>query len=81
MPKLVQKCGYIKSGSGAGYMKYIATREGVEKLHGRGEPTEAQKCLIQKLLRDFPDSAELCLPPSPRPLRLSLWQLTATPTP
>ena len=59
MPKLVQKCGYIKSGSGAGYMKYIATREGVEKLHGRGEPTEAQKCLIQKLLRDFPDSAEL----------------------
>lgn len=59
MPKLVQKCGYIKSDSGAGYMKYIATREGVEKLHGRGKPTEAQRCLIQKLLRDFPDSAEL----------------------
>lgn len=59
MPKLVQKCGYIKGGDSAGYMKYIATREGVEKLHGRGKPTKAQQLLIRDLLREFPDSAEL----------------------
>lgn len=27
MPKLVQKCGYIRNGSAAKYMRYIATRE------------------------------------------------------
>lgn len=59
MPKLVQKCGYIKGGGGAGYMKYIATREGVEKIHGRGKPTENQQRLIADLLRDFPDANEL----------------------
>ena len=59
MPKLVQKSGYIKGGGGAGYMKYIATREGVEKLHGRGKPTTSQKHLIADLLRDFPDTREL----------------------
>ena len=32
MPKLVQKSGYIKAGKAGGYMKYIATRENVEKL-------------------------------------------------
>ena len=32
MAKLVQKSGYIKSGKASGYMRYIATREGVEKL-------------------------------------------------
>ena len=31
MAKLVQKSGYIKSGKAGGYMRYIATREGVEK--------------------------------------------------
>lgn len=40
-------------------MKYIATREGVEKLHGTGPPTQKQVQLIQKLLKDFPDSKEL----------------------
>lgn len=59
MPKLVQKCGYIKGGGGAGYVQYIATREGVEKLHGRGAPTENQQRLIADLLRDFPDAKEL----------------------
>ena len=34
MAKLVQKSGYIKSGKAGGYMRYIATREGVEKLAG-----------------------------------------------
>ena len=36
MAKLVQKSGYIKSEKAGGYMKYIATREGVEKLTGNG---------------------------------------------
>ena len=40
-------------------MKYIATREGVEKLQGTGPPTQKQMQLIQKLLKDFPDSKEL----------------------
>lgn len=40
-------------------MKYIATREGVEKLSGNGPVTKGQRELIQKLLRDFPDAEEL----------------------
>ena len=40
-------------------MKYIATREGVEKLAGNGSVTKGQRELIQKLLTDFPDAAEL----------------------
>lgn len=59
MAKLVQKSGYIKSGKASGYMRYIATREGVEKLAGNGAVTKGQRELIQKLLTDFPDAAEL----------------------
>ena len=59
MPKLVQKCSYIKSGKAAGYMKYIATRERVEKLSGTVPVTEKQQELIASLLRDFPDTREL----------------------
>ena len=59
MPKLVQKCGFIKPGKAAGYMKYIATRERVEKLSGTAPATEKQQALIQNLLRDFPDMKEL----------------------
>ena len=40
-------------------MKYIATREGVEKLAGNGSVTKGQRELIQKLLHDFPDAEEL----------------------
>ena len=36
-------------------MKYIATREGVEVLTGKGPTTEKQKERIAKLLKDFPD--------------------------
>lgn len=60
MAKLIQKSGYIQSGgTAAGYMKYIATRENVEKLHGNGPATENQKKLIAELLSDFPDAKEL----------------------
>ena len=36
-------------------MKYIATREGVEVLTGKGPVTEKQKEMVVKLLKDFPD--------------------------
>ena len=36
-------------------MKYIATREGVEVLTGKGPATEKQKEMVTKLLKAFPD--------------------------
>ena len=36
-------------------MKYIATRESVEVLTGKGPTTEKQKEMVAKLLKDFPD--------------------------
>ena len=59
MAKLIQKCGYIKAGGGGAYMKYIATREGVEIIESNAPATEKQKVLIADVLHDFPDSAEL----------------------
>ncbi|WP_300606468.1 hypothetical protein [uncultured Oscillibacter sp.] len=59
MVRLIQKSGYIKAGSASGYMKYIATRERVEKLEGSGPVTKGQRQLIENLLRVFPDAAEL----------------------
>lgn len=58
MPKLVQKSGYIKAGKATGYMRYIATRENVEKLDGNGSTTQNQQQLIADLLRDFPNMKE-----------------------
>ena len=58
MVKLIQKSGFINTGKSGGYMKYIATRKGVEKLTGNGPATKKQERLIQKLLRDFPDSKD-----------------------
>ena len=57
--RLVQKCGYIKKGGAARYMKYIATREKVERLEGNRPATKNQQQLIRDLLRDFPDSEKL----------------------
>nr|WP_325295568.1 MobP3 family relaxase [uncultured Oscillibacter sp.] len=59
MVRLIQKSGYIKSGRASGYMKYIATRERVEKLKGSGPVTKGQRQLIENLLRDFPDANEM----------------------
>lgn len=59
MAKLIQKCGYIKAGGGGAYMKYIATREGVERIEDNAPATEKQKTLIADILHDFPDSEEL----------------------
>ncbi|MDD4492757.1 MAG: MobP3 family relaxase [Eubacteriales bacterium] len=65
MARLVTKFKYIKPNakSDAGrYAKYIATREGVEKLddtQGLAPVTLKQQKFIEKLLHDFPDSAEM----------------------
>ena len=55
MARLIQKTGFISRKSAGGYMKYIATREGVEVLTGKGPATEKQKEMVAKLLKDFPD--------------------------
>ena len=42
-----------------GYARYIATREGVEKLddsHRHAPATQKQQALIDKIIRDFPDT-------------------------
>ena len=59
MVRLIQKSGYIKAGGASGYMKYIATRERVERLEGSGPVTKGQRQLIENLLRDFPDATEM----------------------
>ena len=55
MARLIQKTGLISRKSADGYMKYIATREGVEVLTGKGPATEKQTEMVTKLLKDFPD--------------------------
>ena len=62
MAQIIAKFGYLKGKSRGGYAKYIATREGVEKLDEslRDRPvTQSQQEFINKLLEDFPDSKEL----------------------
>lgn len=65
MAKLVTKFKYLKPGARqgrGGYAKYIATRDGVEKIDDtkRFAPaTWNQKQLINKILCDFPDSREM----------------------
>lgn len=63
MPRLVTKFKYMKPGSGGksagGYARYIATREGVERIddsHRYAPATQKQQTLIAKLLRDFPEA-------------------------
>lgn len=65
MARLITKFKYLKSSnrqSVSGYAKYIATREGVEKVDDTfksNPPTEKQKRLIEKILRDFHDSKDM----------------------
>ena len=65
MPKLIIKSHYYKNPKGFHidkYVRYIATRDGVEKQRGRKDNrqfTKAQKELMDKCLFTFPDSAEL----------------------
>ncbi len=61
MQGLIQKSGYIKPGSGGAgnYVRYIATRDGVELVMSDGPVTEKQQQLIADLLRDFSESTSL----------------------
>ena len=65
MAKLITKFKYLKPNarqSVGGYAKYIATREGVDKIDEsyRLSPCSLrQQQLIEKILKDFPDSKEM----------------------
>ena len=66
MPRLIFKCPYLKGGSHTtvqreNYLRYIATREGVELLleHPDWPATQKQKELIQQLNQDFPSAQTL----------------------
>ena len=56
MAGLILKSPYIKVGGAGKYMRYIATRENVERLPDSRPPTQKQVELVQKLTRDFPTS-------------------------
>lgn len=65
MPRLVTKFKYLKPGTGGrsvgGYARYIATREGAERIddsHRHAPAPQKQQALIEKILRDFPDTKQ-----------------------
>lgn len=65
MARLVIKNGYLKGGKAAAHLhhlvKYIATRDGVEKVpNGRAlwHSTKNQQRLIAQIIREFPESKE-----------------------
>lgn len=65
MTRLVIKNGYLKGGKPATHLnhlvKYIATRDGVEKIQNGREllhSTKNQQELIAQIIREFPDSKE-----------------------
>ena len=63
MAKLITKFKFIQPGGKAGsYLKYIATREGVDKIDDSKAllpVTKKQKDLIAQILRNFPDAKEM----------------------
>ena len=65
MARLITKFGYFKPGAkkkSGSYAKYIATREGVEKIDEskKNKPaTVNQKRLIENILRDYPDTRNM----------------------
>ena len=64
MARLIVKVKYMKPGKGRNlgkYAKYIATREGVQKIDESAKyhaATTAQKEIIDKLLKDVPRCRE-----------------------
>ena len=64
MPRLILKSPYLKPGrkkSPGGYLKYIATREGVELAEDTSchlPATTEQKKQVDKLLKKYPDSKD-----------------------
>ena len=59
MVRLIQKSSFIKAGRAGGYMKYIATREGVERITKDGPVSKEQRGLIASILKDYPDTKKL----------------------
>ncbi|MEG1050142.1 MAG: hypothetical protein RSE24_06335, partial [Oscillospiraceae bacterium] len=67
MARLIFKCRHLKGGSKkavahrAYLVKYIATRDGVEKISSprpNWHSTKSQKELITQIIQEFPDSKE-----------------------
>ena len=63
MPRIIFKCPYIKPGTKKAaahldnYVRYVATRDGVEKLtpdKSSLPATKKQQVMVERLLRDFP---------------------------
>ena len=67
MARIILKCPYLKGGEKTAahlnnLVKYIATRDGVEKMesaHRLWNSTKKQQELIAQILREFPDTREL----------------------
>ncbi len=67
MARIILKCPYLKGGEKTAahlhnLVKYIATRDGVEKMENGRElwhATNKQKDLIVQILREFPDTRDL----------------------
>lgn len=67
MARIILKCPYLKGGEKtaahlSNLVKYIATRDGVEKMesgHKLWHSTKKQKDLIAQILREFPDAKDL----------------------
>lgn len=63
MPKIIVKCSYLKGAKHRSfYTKYMATREGAEKInasYGKADATAKQKAMISQILKDFPDVNDL----------------------
>ena len=65
MARLVTKFKYLRPSARhnvGGYARYIATREGVEKIddtYKLGFVSGKQKQLIAKILKDFPDAKDM----------------------
>ena len=67
MARIILKCPYLKGGKKtaahlSNLVKYIATRDGVEKMesgHKLWHSTKKQKDLIAQILREFPDARDL----------------------
>jgi len=67
MPRVIFKCPHLKGGGATAahrrfYVKYIATRDGVEKMDDTRKllpATQKQQKLIAQILREFPGTREL----------------------
>ena len=65
MAKVILKWRYLKPGSrqhNKNLIRYIATREGVEKLDDSWKSlpvSQPQKNMIEQLLKDFPDAVQM----------------------